>query len=71
MVLVTRQDINGVATWTAVAAPDANYPLASDLSEIVEQTSSTASISRGLYRSSFRVVVQCISGCSALPAPPM
>lgn len=71
MVLVTRQDVGGVATWTAVAAPDASFPLASDLSEIVEQTSSTSSISRGLYRTSFRVTVQCTGGCSALPYPPL
>lgn len=71
MVLVTRQDVNHVATWTAVAAFDANSPEADDLSEIVEQTGSTTSASRGLYHSSFRIVVQCIAGCGGLPYPPL
>jgi len=70
MVLVSRQDVGGVATWTATTGPNPAYPLASDLSEIVEQTSSTSAASRGLYRSSFRVVIRCLNGCSALPYPP-
>jgi hypothetical protein len=70
MVLVTRNDVNHVATW--VAATDANpaYPLTADLSYAVEQASSSTTIPHGLYHTSFRVIVQCTAGCSALTYPP-
>jgi hypothetical protein len=71
MVLVTRQDVGNVATWTIVADQNLGYAGADDLSEIVEQTNSSTALSRGLYRTRFRVVVRCIAGCSALSYPPM
>lgn len=70
MVLAMRQDVGGLATWTVTAAPTLTYP-SGDVSEIVEQTSSRSAVSHGLYHTRLRVVVQCISGCTALPYPPM